>query len=305
MHNDIRRLGMISALLGSFLAHASHQPTLGQPQGSLRLMTFNILVKRPMIDLGARAWKERGPLVAELIRHYMPDVIGLQEVTEDQKLYLERELASVGYASVGLKRAADQKIGFLKGRPGEYALIFYNVNRVMLNSHETIWLNETGQRFTTGWDAKLPRIATIAQFTRMDTHQSFVVCNMHLALEPVAQRQGARMVAQHGLQKAGNMPLFILGDFNMTEQPAMQQLQTVIPTIGNTKYVARNTHIPADEARGGTRVGWKKIEEAGYIIDHIFANNIGAVINYAIPVRSDAKKWRVSDHRPVLVDVEL
>lgn len=302
------RMALMSVIFGTFCAQASYTPMLNQPTGSLRLMTFNILVKRPMIDRKSRDWKNRAPLVAQLVRQYMPDVIGFQEVTEEQKNFLQAALAGSGYIAIGEKRAPDQKtMGMLPGRPGEYALIMYNKNTIQLDTHETIWLSETGERYKKGWDAKLPRICTTAQCTVRATGKKFFIGNLHLALESVAQRQGAQLVAQIANERAVSqqMPAFILGDFNMRPSDVLPQLHKHIPSMVNAKDCARSQYIAHDEAQGGTRVGWKKLDEASYVIDHIFMDQAYPVASYAIPVRTDDKRWKVSDHRPVMVDIEL
>lgn len=59
----------------------------------LNVMSFNIRTEQAN-DPGVLAWAARKPLVVEVIKHAQPDVIGLQEASEQQKAYILKSLGN-------------------------------------------------------------------------------------------------------------------------------------------------------------------------------------------------------------------
>ena len=69
--------------------------TTAREAGVLRVMTFNVLFGTARNPAGS--WRERRPLVAEVIRRWSPDVLGLQEVMDQPLRELQADLPEYGF----------------------------------------------------------------------------------------------------------------------------------------------------------------------------------------------------------------
>ncbi|WP_368857996.1 endonuclease/exonuclease/phosphatase family protein, partial [Thermolongibacillus altinsuensis] len=81
-------------------------------EAPLRVMTFNVRVP---VDTGMNAWVNRRDLMVKVIEAAHPDVLGTQELTEEQGEYLAAHLP--GYAWFGQGRDG--------GTKGEHMGVFY------------------------------------------------------------------------------------------------------------------------------------------------------------------------------------
>ncbi|HZX69372.1 MAG TPA: endonuclease/exonuclease/phosphatase family protein, partial [Rhodanobacter sp.] len=85
----------------------------------LRVMTFNVRVP---VDTGMNAWVNRRDLMVQVIKAVHPDLLGTQELTEEQGEYLAAHLP--GYAWFGQGREG--------GTKGEHMGVFYRTDRLQV-----------------------------------------------------------------------------------------------------------------------------------------------------------------------------
>ena len=97
-----RLLGWFAALLLTTGAAARDRDS-----GQLRVMTYNIRLDLAMD--GANSWPHRKQMVASVIRHEAPDLLGMQEVLLVQKRDLEAALPD--YQLVGVARVDGREKG--------------------------------------------------------------------------------------------------------------------------------------------------------------------------------------------------
>jgi len=62
-------------------------------------MSFNIRYNNP--DDGVHAWSHRKDKIIDLIKHYDPDLFGVQEALHDQIEYLHKYLEEYEWVGVG------------------------------------------------------------------------------------------------------------------------------------------------------------------------------------------------------------
>lgn len=62
-------------------------------------MSFNIRYNNP--DDGEFAWTNRKEKVVDMIQYYGPDILGLQEVLNDQVIFLHKNLPGYDWVGVG------------------------------------------------------------------------------------------------------------------------------------------------------------------------------------------------------------
>lgn len=171
----------------------------------LRVMTFNVRVP---VDTGMNAWSNRRDLMVQVIRAAHPDVLGTQELTQEQGEYLAAHLP--GYAWFGQGREG--------GTKGEHMGVFYRKDRLQVLRSGDFWLSDTpavpGSRT---WGQPYPRMVTWARFRWRDGGGTFDYFNTHFPYLPQDVRP--RMLsANEILQRIGKLPpgarVILAGDFN-------------------------------------------------------------------------------------------
>jgi endonuclease/exonuclease/phosphatase family metal-dependent hydrolase len=104
---------------------------------------------------------------------------------------------------------------------GEYSPILYRPSIWSLLSFETIWLSETPDLPSKGWDAASIRILTIGVFKHRRSKKRVVAMNTHLDDQgAVSRREAARMIVDQIERYSssdvmqGPFPVFLAGDLN-------------------------------------------------------------------------------------------
>jgi endonuclease/exonuclease/phosphatase family metal-dependent hydrolase len=171
----------------------------------LRVMTFNVRVP---VDTGANAWANRRELMVRVIEQQHPDVLGTQELTEEQGEYLAAHLP--GYAWFGQGRDG--------GTRGEHMGVFYRTDRLQLLDSGDFWLSDTPDVPGSRRPGQLyPRMVSWARFRRRDGGGTFHYFNTHFPYRPEDVR--LRLLdAEQIVQRIGSLPpdarVILTGDFN-------------------------------------------------------------------------------------------
>jgi endonuclease/exonuclease/phosphatase family metal-dependent hydrolase len=136
--------------------------------------------------------------------------MGTQEGLHHQLQELAEQLKEYTYIGVGRD---DGK------QAGEYSAIFYKKNKFKLLQRGNLWLSETSDKPSKGWDAALPRICTWGQFKDNASGFSFFVFNVHFDHRGVqARKESAALIAAKVKEIAGKTPAIVTGDFNFTQK---------------------------------------------------------------------------------------
>ncbi|MFN8613733.1 MAG: endonuclease/exonuclease/phosphatase family protein [Vulcanimicrobiota bacterium] len=176
----------------------------------LRVMSFNIRVATARD--GPNRWELRREALLRTIQAHFPDLLGCQEVTPHQRQFLEERL-SYAYGCRGEGRNSDGS--------GEQTTVFWRSDRLRLEHWWNFWLSPTpyapGSR---GWDARLPRICTMARLRRQDDQHSLLVANTHLDhWGRQARAHSAELILELMAELAEpDEMLIVLGDLNATER---------------------------------------------------------------------------------------
>ena len=172
----------------------------------LRVMTFNVRVP---VDQGANAWVNRRDLLVRVIRAEHPDVLGTQELTEEQGEYIVAHLR--GYAWFGQGREGGSK--------GEHMGVFYRTDRLAVRHSGDFWLSDTpdvpGSRT---WGQPYPRMVTWAQFRRRGPASGdFYYFNTHFPYreeDTAARMRSAQEIIQRLRELPASARVVLTGDFN-------------------------------------------------------------------------------------------
>ncbi|KAI9737650.1 MAG: hypothetical protein M1818_005654 [Claussenomyces sp. TS43310] len=281
---------------------------------SMRILTHNIRYAIEEPEKGEESWNIRCPrLCSELVFNSMNNVatfICLQEVLllqlVDIQVALNRSDESADdWHSVGVGRE-DGK------HSGEYSPIFYRASIWSLVDWSTVWLSETPDRPSRGWDAASTRIMTIAEFKHRETHQTVVIMNTHLDDQGASARaESARLILRYvGKLEQGDedsirpRPVILAGDFNSPPEDVAYKIMT----DGNSGMVEASTKIDKSK-RYGHKMTFTSFDrrETPSRIDFVFCNKDSGVSvgTYAVLENQFDDGVFLSDHRAVVIDLDL
>jgi len=260
-------------------------------EADLKLMSFNVRNSHKDSDDGENSWLYRKYAALKMIGELQPDIIGMQEVTGRQRRFLTDSLQ--GYSQYGL----DRTTGLPDGE-GESMSVFYKTDRFELVDQGTIWLSETPDTVSKGWDAACIRTATFVhlkdnQFNGKD----IFFLNTHFDhIGVIARREEGKMLMKWIDERFNQGATMVLtGDFNSTFD------NEALTPLNNGMTYSRTAAPQTDQA--GTFHGWGKIPaEERVIIDHIYLKGI-TPFTYHV-VTEDFGVPFISDHYPVMVTAD-
>ena len=242
----------------------------------VRIMSFN--VRDGEFD--------REEIVPQVVADYKPDSVGFQECEGTWYLTLKTYLPD--YQIVGVGRWTGIEL------LGESTAIMFRKDKYRLIDWGTIWLSETPDKVSIGWDSKYARTCTWAVLENKETGEQYAHVNTHLDNTGAqARTNGLALV----LEKAASfdMPVVLTGDFNFGKGTALyRQL--------NSGVVKDSASIALVADSGATAHGYRGDIE-GNPIDFICVNDkVTEVRSYNI-IRDKYNDRYVSDHYPIYSDV--
>ncbi len=267
------------------LAAATPKFPLPTDTKELRLMTYNIRFANPADT--PHTWEARKSLIIRQVLNFAPDIAGFQEALHMQVSDLEMALR--GYMRVGVGRDDGSTAG-------EYSPIFFTQSRFDLLDHGTLWLSETPDSPSKGWDAALPRIATWAMLRERGSGQKYLAVNTHF--DHVGQL--ARLMSVHllmrffGQDRFGDCRPLLMGDFNMAPTSEPYIWLSGYPALADA-FTRAEHHLGPAGTFNGIRFG-----QQGDRIDYIFVAQGMRVSRYETLAES-VGGILPSDHWPVMV----
>ena len=247
------------------------------------VMSYNIRCKN-LLDIGKKSWFYRADLIMKNIESIMPDILGFQEVTNQQYRYLKESLA--GYSGIIEYR---DNMPWSEGCP-----IFFNKERYELKETETFWLSETPDRMSKGWGAANYRICTSVLLYDKKTDTEVAVYNVHLDHKSQkAREKGIELVYEKSVLK-DNIPVILLGDFNMEE--TSESYGYITEFFEDVKYKTQ------DREMGNTYNAWGENNDESPIDYIMITPKSYEVGKYSI-LREEYGGVYPSDHFPIYVEL--
>jgi len=263
----------------------------GDDKELIKVITYNI---RVAVDEGINSWDNRKERVAEIIKTYEADIIGLQEALKIQLDDLVKLLPDFTWAGVGRDDGKEA---------GEYSAVLYNKKRFEVLEDSTIWLSDTPEKPSIGWDAAIKRIVTWVKFKDIETSKIFYHFNTHFDhLGEMARLESANLLNDKVAEIAGKSPALVTGDFNFKFDSKGYK----ILTGGRKNYLFDAQEIAKAELSdiNVTFNDFGKSFENGNKIDYIFIKNDVEVLKHQIITDKFEGRYP-SDHMPVLVEVRI
>ncbi|MFJ6086649.1 endonuclease/exonuclease/phosphatase family protein [Streptomyces sp. NPDC092369] len=208
-----------AAIPASSASPATAGPRLrrARPAPLLDVMTFNL---RFASTSEPNSWKDRRPVMRELLHRARPQIIGTQEGLYQQLRDIDADLGRY-YEWVGTGREG--------GSRDESTAIYYDLRRLLPLEHYTFWLSDTPETIRSNtWGAAFPRIVTWVRFRDLaDEGREFYVLNTHFDhVSQYARERSAALMTQRIAQLDRALPVVVTGDFNVAahKNPAYDTL---------------------------------------------------------------------------------
>ena len=254
----------------------------GQHPDEMAVVTFNIRYDNPDDPL---TWEQRRSKVASTVGYF--DILGFQEALVNQVDDLAEALPNHDHYGV------DRDDG---RSAGEHCPIFWNRARFDLLHAETKWLSATPDvPGSVGWDAALPRTATIVVLNDRQTGKIIRVVNTHFShIGAEARALAARMLSLQFAMSGADIDV-LLGDLNAEPE----SLSMAILEGGGLsdaydvaekrcrKNIGTYTGFPTGGLRGAPR------------IDHILVR--GGSVLWFCAEEQIIEGFYISDHLPVYI----
>ena len=243
-------------------------------------------------DKGDLTWANRLPRVLKVIEDHRFDVIGAQELKENQVAHLRAALGPKGYEIVGRGRLAEGK--------SEGVYIIYNAKRFDCTASDTFQLSETPDVWgSSSWNSAYPRTCVWVQLKDRETDKVFRLYNTHLDNESeLARRKGMELVVGRiNADVSAGMTAFLTGDFNNELEPG-NAIDYVRKSMNDTAALSVAPH------QGPKRTFHGYNPSACMLIDYIFVKGNVHVLSHATLDDMPEGKYP-SDHFPVVTTVTL
>lgn len=251
----------------------------------LKAMSYNIRCGSCEAPTNPNSWDKRKFLLAHLIHSHNPDIIGLQEAEVDQVEDLVTMLKHYSWIGVGREDGKNK---------GETTAILFRQGRFSLQAQQNLWLSQTPQRASLGWDATFKRTLSIAKLLDNQSKQTLYVFNAHFDnVGELARQESAKLLLQQAAAIEENSPLVVTGDFNfvagssgydiMTSTLADAGTISTLPTMGGNK----------------TYNGFGENTETDNKIDFIFVRKGINVLRHEVDTTKYNNSY-ASDHYPVI-----
>jgi endonuclease/exonuclease/phosphatase family metal-dependent hydrolase len=183
----------------------------------MRVMTCNI--RTSLAPDGDNDWQHRRDLCLEVIRARAPDVLALQEVSEQQFRDFKSALSS--YQSHQMREGA--------GQNQPVNAIFFRHDIFELRSAAGYWLSRTphvsGSR---DWGSIHVRLANWVQLREQSTRRELRLINTHLdVVSDIARYRQAKVIAADTRSFPNAFPQVLTGDLNADlDSPAVKHLRS-------------------------------------------------------------------------------
>lgn len=274
----------------------------------IRVITHNIRYATQSPFKGEERWPIRCPrLCSELVFNSksIPETfICLQEVLHTQLVDVLASLNSTSseeWDYIGVGRDDGKQAG-------EYSPIFYRPSVFRIKSWRTVWLSETPEKPSKGWDAASIRIVTVGIFEHAKTGKLVSVMNTHFDDHGAESRkESAQMILdiiKSSAEVANSSAVLLAGDFNSPPEDKAYQVMTSSDSGMEDICVS----IPKELRYGNemTFTSFGHVDNTQSRIDFIFSRKGDKLKydTYAVLANCFDDGVYLSDHRACVADVQ-
>ena len=295
----MKRFLYLIALLASAIVYA-------EEAGVHRFATYNVrYVNAKNGDTGEKLWANRREYVVQNITGFDFDIVGLEEVTGNNKdastgksqLQDLRDMLSA-YADYSVER---------EGKNYSYNSIFYKTSKYTLLDKGFFYVNEHPATPGVGWGGDIARTCIWLHLKDKTSQQDFYFVCTHANFGPSESAiQGAKLIGQRISELAGQKPIILVGDFNMTRSTHEEAYRGYASHFYDLALTAPlNQCLPADGPQiTATTTEWTPAvrQQTGQEYDYIFYDHMEPLSRHIITeyYPESGRTVNPSDHYPVL-----
>lgn len=290
-----------------------------KPPLTVKIISFNVQTENGT----SVPFTTRTRIMKELMEEYMPDSIGMQEVTTNWRRNMDETVFGENYQGVGDARTPG----------GEANPIYFRKDKFELIDSGTFWLSDTPDQVGSYLEGvNYPRICTWVHLKSLDGGEEFVHLNTHLDHDGDNSASDARKlrlkqitVIYDFIQRFGDIPMVFTGDFNQRAATSEGKYyavykaltgQRVVELKDGTEFVAdfadSRLYAPDNMPEGITSTMTKYYEEgtkaynpARLPIDYVFFTRSSlSALSYKTVLYKKSGVY-MSDHLPVIVELEF
>lgn len=265
-------------------------------QHTHRFATYNVRYVNPKNgDTGEKFWGNRREYVLRNVLENQLDIVGMQEVTGNNKDSLTGHsqledlcLGLKGYACIAYERN-DKKYS--------YNAIFYRTDRYECLSHSSFWLSETPNEPSKSWGSNFYRRCIVAHMRDKQTQQEFWFADTHTDYAPLEAGLGqAKLLADTLPKIAGDLPIILVGDLNFDKTKDPDIYQAYRATFEDQPHPYTPTYQAWHTVRDTTYTGSE--------IDYLLYRQMRG-INWQVITEDFGRSTPPSDHFPLYGDFQL
>lgn len=260
----------------------------------LFIMSFNVRYNNS--GDGVNAWPNRKEQAFTLIKGQNPDLIGFQEVLNNQLTDLKANVT--GYTQLGVGRD-DGKTA------GEFSAIFFRTSRFRTDTSGTFWFSDTPEvPGSKSFGNTITRICTWAHLIDKNTGKGFYHFNLHIdhLSQPSREKSMLLLVKRIGEVKHPAEPLFVTGDFNSGEDNlVIRFMKGKVSLEGKANpmpFLDSFRQYDSISTKVSTRHDFTGNDSADDKIDYIFIQPRMKTLKAEI-IRTNVNGLYPSDHFPV------
>jgi endonuclease/exonuclease/phosphatase family metal-dependent hydrolase len=257
---------------------------------NIKVMTYNIRCGFCEDSSNVNNWSNRKYLVAYLIKSHQPDLIRLQEA----EMFQVKELIEMldEYDWYGVSRE-DGKEG------GESTAILYRKKRFDPEEKQTLWLSETPELVSKGWDGAFKRTVTIIKLKDLISLKDFYYLNTHFDhIGEAARTESSKLIVNEISKYTTDYPIILSGDFNYTSSSDGYKILTT--KLSDAKTISKSESVGGNISFNGFGNDIRPDNK----IDFIFVNDKTTVLNHTIDTTTFNSLFP-SDHYPVISEIKL
>jgi len=274
------------------------------PESGLYLNAMSFNVRRGTARDGKNHWIFRRNRISELLNHFRPDILGLQEA-------LDFQISEIGTMLPGYKKIGS---GGLGGSKGLFNAIFYDAERFFPSEEGTFWFSDKPDiPGSKGWGNILPRTCTWARLIEKESKKAFYFYNVHLDhISRRSRKNSVILLTRFIHMRSSPDPFVLTGDFNAREKSTpIQYLKGKIPL----KIRAKGSVLNPEPLMDTFRVRYPSVRHVAtfhgfrsylfrFKFDYIFVPSYVRVLD-AIIIQPQWKKCYPSDHFPLFANIDL
>lgn len=288
-------------------------PPVTEEADPMTVCTFNIRYANnsdTYPDGSSAAWSARTSAVKKFFDKNKPDIVGLQEVRQEQSKWFSKELgAEYGYYDVSRDNASGSSVATAQG---EGVGILYRKDRFELVNKDFFWLDATPRERPAqnsdgtygAWNSACRRVTVYAVLKDKQHNNALIYFfSTHYDHKSADARKNASELSVTQMKalckvselKNANAIIFLLGDLNTTYDNS--QLKTLNDNMSYARLAVKGSdqYTSTFNGYGGS----------GQIIDHIYYGGKAVKpLKYWVDRSTEYGVPFISDHYPVLLQWE-